>query len=101
MPSAGNRSQPTSAPPTIVNGNPIASSRPGSQAMPPASRSPIVEASEKSRSASVNSASTRNGSDAAGAVTAPTPAGPRSAPTVTRTIGPLIDSRSRRAAVSV
>ena len=99
-PSAGNRSHAMSAPPAIVNGNPIASSRPGSHAMPPASRSPIVEASENRRSARVSSASTRNGSNVAGAVTAPTPAGPRSAPTVTRTIGPLIESRSRRTATS-
>ena len=100
-PSAGNRSHPTSAPPAMVSGNPKASSRPGSHAILPASRSPIVEASENSRSARVSSASTRNGSDVAGATIAPTPAGPRRAPTVTRTIGPLIDSRSRRTAISV
>ena len=97
-PSAGNRSQPTNAPAPIVRGSPMARSRAGTQAMLPACLRPIDEASENSSRASVSSASSWTDSDVTGAANAPTPDGPRTAPIVTRIIGPLTDSRSSRAA---
>ncbi len=98
---SGNTRWATSAPARIVSGSPTNSSRVGRPASPSTSRSRTVEASENSSRASVNSVTVRTTSLVTDSGRTFSPAGPRTAPAATNTIGPEIHQRSSFDATSV
>ena len=100
-PASGNTRWASRPPATMVSGSPTNSRRRGRSESPSTSRSRTVEASENSSKASVSSVTVRTVSSPTVSGRTANPAGPRTAPAATKTIGPVIHHRSSFDATTV